>query len=172
MHPLIYDCYQLCKIIPGTIDTHASAFLLTLKLRIQRSLLKVFHAGVWRRILTCPFTCLLLPENGKRLLLWHIFVLVNIYDGKVILAMLLDYVFFYGLHHHLNGNAAMRLEDFILLLWPEILPRQRCEAQNVCVSSFCSCYCPRRVLAQRPKPEEAPWGPPRVRVYIQGKSRK
>ena len=27
-------------------------------------------------------------------------------------------------------------------------------------------YCPRRVLAQRPKPEEAPKGPPRV--YIQG----
>ena len=29
----------------GTTDTHASAFLLTLKVRIHRSLLQVFHAG-------------------------------------------------------------------------------------------------------------------------------
>ena len=45
-HPSIYDYYQLCKIIPGTTDTHASAFSLKIKLRIQRSLLEVFHAEV------------------------------------------------------------------------------------------------------------------------------
>ena len=78
--------------------------------------------------------------------------------------MLLDYMFFFsGLHRdlfspffliqiieitrtltlllillHLNGTAAMRLEVFTLLLGPEILPRERCKVQNVCVSSFCS----------------------------------